>query len=246
MTRISSFLLALGVVLSAVCPVLASTKVVNFHFTKELRTDVHHLRARAEAIEVTLRNSVVTYYINVTIGTPPQPFSLILDTGSSDIWVPSVSADVCRSSLRGCRYGAFDYTESSTFVDYPTIPFQIRYLDGTTIRGDYFGDVLAIGDDITLQNMTMALARRATLGTPVMGIGYSAGESITSINPNAVYPNIIDELINQGLIHSRAYSLYLDSLESDSGTILLEGSIQRNTVVISSLFPYSRMSSLAT
>jgi Eukaryotic aspartyl protease len=226
MTRISSTLLALGVVLSALCPVLASPSVVDFHFTKELQTDTHvnhHLRPRAKATEVTLRNSVVTYFINVTIGTPPQPFSLVLDTGSSDIWVPSVRADVCRSSARGCRYGAFDYTESSTFVDYPAIPFQIRYLDGTTIRGDYFGDVLAIGSDITLQNMTMALARQATLGTPVMGIGYSAGESITSLDPSAIYPNFMDELINQGLINSRAYSLYLDSLDSDSGSILFGG-----------------------
>lgn len=34
----------------------------------------------------TLNNNVQHYSIDVTVGSPPQAISVILDTGSSDIW----------------------------------------------------------------------------------------------------------------------------------------------------------------
>lgn len=223
MTRIASILVAAGALFSAFNSVNASPKVVGFPFNREVRRDVSHLQRRAKSAGVTIGNADILYFINVTIGTPPQPFSLQLDTGSSDIWVPSARSNVCRQGRNACQVGAFDTSKSSSFVDLSRNTFQIQYVDGSQIQGDYVSDTLKMGDSVTLQNMTMGLAEVASRGLGIMGIGYSAGESLVAQDPNAVYKNVIDELVDQGIINSRAYSLYLNDLNADSGNILFGG-----------------------
>ena len=150
----------------------------------------------------------------MTVGTPPQSFSVQLDTGSSDIWILSDQSDACEQSPDVCQQlGEFDETKSSTYVQYgPEGAFQIQYEDNSQVAGDYFNDTLAIGKT-TIKNMTMGLALQSPdRAFGIMGIGYDSDESIAEESPDDIYPNIVAQLVNQGYINTLAYSLWLNDL----------------------------------
>jgi Eukaryotic aspartyl protease len=90
--------------------------------------------------------------------------------------------------------------------------FSIQYeTQGSGVKGDYIGDEFSIGG-ITVHNLTMAVATSAEyVPTGIMGIGFDSDESIAS-NGGAIYPNIVDEMVKQGLINSHSYSLWLNDL----------------------------------
>ena len=145
----------------------------------------------------------------MTVGSPPQPFSVQLDTGSSDIWIPATVSDVCQEDREACQaFGAFDASRSSTFKDLGP-GFQISYEDNSAISGDYINDTLAIGNNV-IKQMTMGLATQASRALGIMGIGYDADESIATTAPDEIYPNIIAQLQAQGFINTLAYSLWLN------------------------------------
>uniref|UniRef100_G1Q8B6 Peptidase A1 domain-containing protein n=1 Tax=Myotis lucifugus TaxID=59463 RepID=G1Q8B6_MYOLU len=59
-----------------------------------------------------MRNYLDMYYVGtISIGTPPQEFKVVFDTGSADLWVPSIYC----SSPACVTHKTFNPRASSTF-----------------------------------------------------------------------------------------------------------------------------------
>jgi Eukaryotic aspartyl protease len=136
--------------------------------------------------------------------------------------VPSISSSACKKG--NCADGSFDSSQSSSF--HKVAPgFNVSYGDGTVDTGDYFTDIVSLGS-IKIQNMTMGLANVATNGPNdptlvqgLLGVGNVILESEASIL-NVTVPTIYDQLVSEGYINRAAFSLYLDDLNANTGSIL--------------------------
>ncbi|KAJ6524584.1 acid protease [Mycena capillaripes] len=75
----------------------------------------------------------------ISIGTPPQPFQIDFDTGSSDLWVPSV---LCFSLTCAPKH-KFIALFSST-VNSKEGTFKIQYGDNSTVSGPIMTDTVTV------------------------------------------------------------------------------------------------------
>jgi hypothetical protein len=103
----ASPLAAAGVALAST----AQAQVVQFDIQKRDGPNLRDLGRRAATINGVLSNQQIQggYFLNVEVGTPPQNITLQLDTGSSDVWVPSSDADICTQVSQrnpGCTFGS--------------------------------------------------------------------------------------------------------------------------------------------
>ncbi|KAJ2787073.1 aspartic proteinase precursor [Coemansia interrupta] len=92
-----------------------------------------------------------SYFGEVQLGTPPQTFRVVFDTGSSDFWIPSIDCD----SSACVPHERFNSSGSSTYIT-SHLPFSLNYGTGA-LMGQVGADTLRIGN-LTVPGVHVGLA----------------------------------------------------------------------------------------
>lgn len=289
---------------AASASLLSAKSIVQFDLHKHqgsinARSVVSKQSARDLSFE--LINQQGFFSVDVAIGTPVQnPVTLLIDTGSSDMWVngasvclpgtysnssapatkkkryassvlegfeltatyastyfDKVSSDFIAPAPTGtaasasaatgincAQYGAFNPDLSSSWKELNLgEPFGIEYVDTTQATGVYGTDSLSI-NGVSVPNTTFAVASFSNSSQGVLGISLPRDESLfADFNNGTTYNNLPQTLKADGLISKVSYSLFLNSLCDQSGSLLF-GAVnpdwytgELNTVPLVNIYP---------
>ncbi|KAK3625326.1 aspartic proteinase precursor [Elasticomyces elasticus] len=161
------------------------------------------------------------YFSDIAIGTPPQEFKVVLDTGSSNLWVPSTDC----GSIACYLHSKYDHSGSSTYKKNGS-EFEIRYGSGE-LSGYISQDTVQIGD-LKLKDQLFAeataepgLAFAFGRFDGIMGLGYD------TISVNHITPPFYT-MIDQGLLDEPVFAFYLGDTNSGEDSEAIFGGINKD------------------
>uniref|UniRef100_A0A8C9VJI3 Progastricsin n=1 Tax=Scleropages formosus TaxID=113540 RepID=A0A8C9VJI3_SCLFO len=144
----------------------------------------------------------ISYYGSITIGTPPQTFQVLFDTGSANLWVDSVycNTQACNAHTK------FNSTKSSTYSS-TTKTFYISY--GTGSLYGIFGYDSVNVSGIVIKKQIFGLSTNEP-GQTFLQAQFDGilGLSYPSIAAGQATP-VMDNMMQQGLLQDNLFAFYL-------------------------------------
>ncbi|XP_062450951.1 cathepsin E [Rhea pennata] len=170
-----------------------------------------------EASEPLINYLDMEYVGQISIGNPPQNFTVVFDTGSSNLWVPSAYC-VSKACAAHTRYQP---SASSTYQAVGT-PFSIQYGTGS-LTGIIGSDHVTV-EGLTVPNQQFAESisepGKTFLEAEFDGI---LGLAYPSLAVDGVTP-VFDNMMAQNLVELPMFSVYMSSnQDSPVGGELLFG-----------------------
>uniref|UniRef100_A0A0K8U723 Lysosomal aspartic protease n=1 Tax=Bactrocera latifrons TaxID=174628 RepID=A0A0K8U723_BACLA len=163
------------------------------------------------------------YYGPITIGTPPQNFNVLFDTGSSNLWVPGAP---CAVNDTACStHNTYNSSASSTYQPNGQ-SFAIQY--GTGNLTGYLAEDTVNVSGLVITGQTFAIATSEP-GTTFVYSEFDGilGMAYQQISVDKVIPPFYN-MYTQGLIDSPVFAFYLTNnstgvLSANGGELTLGG-----------------------
>lgn len=169
----------------------------------------------------------ISYKGSISVGTPPQRFTVVFDTGSSDLWVFSR-----RSSARDRSYlHTYDSTASLSYESAPgalVIQYGIGHCSGPLLRETVRLGGLAVQGQLMGEAIEFSrnFDTRENPSDGILGMGFQAASSDRGAP-------LIARMKSQGVIDRAVFSFHLggdpDSTGQD-GSFLLIGEPDQNLI----------------
>jgi len=149
------------------------------------------------------------YFIDVEVGTPAQKFTVVPDTGSSNLWLYSKKC----WSIPCWTHPLYDNSKSSTY-EKDGSDFDITYGSGG-VKGTVSKDVAMIGDDITA---TMSFGEV----TSASGVSFIASQmsGILGLAYDTISVNQLPTFFDNADIEDKSFSFYLHDTADKSYMVI--------------------------
>ncbi|KAI7725420.1 hypothetical protein M8C21_020242, partial [Ambrosia artemisiifolia] len=187
---------------------------------RKYKQSANNLVDQQEPDIVSLKNYMdAQYYGEIGIGTPQQKFTVVFDTGSANLWVPSSKCIFSLACLVHTRYRS---GQSQTYKANGT-PAAIQYGTGS-ISGYFSQDNVQLGDLVVIDQIFIEATREpgvtflAGKFDGILGLGF---KNISVGNAVPVWEN----MVNQHLVKEPVFSFWLNrkSENGEGGEIVFGG-----------------------
>ena len=149
----------------------------------------------SEEIEVILNRKSHLFTVNLSIGSNQEELTVIIDTGSTILWLPSSKCYKCSKQMK-----KFEESLSFTYKNLTT-PFSISYADGSSTKGFISQEKLQFGSTtIQLQFLLSYEIKNeidGTSGILGLGIDYYGEESASIIKMLLANNQISKQIFSQ-------------------------------------------------